>query len=179
MKQTLCAFTAYCILQVLGFMGHPASQQLMAQKKNIPFVYDVENTGAQLVKQSTFTPLDQLKEETTLPNPFQWSNGKGEVKNFKQWAKRRAEIAFEIQHYEIGLKPTVAMEDIDARMSDDTLIVDVHVHGQTLTLRSKIFYPTGGTAPYPLMIGASMNALPNKFFTERNIAMATFSERQW
>ena len=178
MKQTLCAFTAYCILQVLGFMGYPASQQLMAQKKNIPFVYDVENTGAQLVKQPTFTPLDQLKEETTLPNPFQWSNGKGEVKNFKQWAKRRAEIAFEIQHYEIGLKPTVAMEDIDARMSDDTLIVDVHVHGQTLTLRSKIFYPTGGTAPYPLMIGASMNALPNKFFTERNIAMATFSERQ-
>ena len=178
MKQTLCAFTAYCILQVLGFMGYPSSQQLMAQKKNIPFVYDVENTGAQLVKQPTFTPLDQLKEETTLPNPFQWSNGKGEVKNFKQWAKRRAEIAFEIQHYEIGLKPTVAMEDIDARMSDDTLIVDVHVLGQTLTLRSKIFYPTGGTAPYPLMIGASMNALPNKFFTERNIAMATFSERQ-
>ena len=178
MNRTIRTFVMLSFLQVWGFVSYPASQQLMAQKNNIPLVYEVENTGAQLVKKPTFTPYDQLKAVPTLPNPFQWSNGKGEVKNFKQWAKRRAEIAHEIQHYEIGLKPTAAMEDIDARMSDDTLIVDVHVHGQTLTLRSKIFYPKGGTAPYPLMIGASMNALPNKFFTERNIAMTTFSERQ-
>ena len=63
------------------------------------------------------------------------------------------------------------MDDIDARMSGDTLIVDVHVNGQVLTLSTPIFYPKEGTAPYPLIIGASNNALPRKLFTDRNIAM--------
>ena len=176
MKRKLQGLTLLCFLQMGVWVGYPAASQLMAQK-NVPLVYQMENTGAKY-SQPTFAPFEQLPEVNTLPDPFQWSNGKGKVKNFKQWAKRRAEIAHEIQHYEIGLKPTVPIEDIDARMSGDTLIVDVHVNGHTLTLSSKIFYPKAGVAPYPLMIGASVNALPSRFFTERNIAMMVYSERQ-
>ncbi len=160
-----------CLLQ---FVSAPHAS---AQKSKIPFVYDVENTGAKY-KSPSFPELSQLKEESTLPNPFVFSDGKKKVKSFKQWAKRRAEIAHEIQHYEIGLKPSVPMDSIDARMSGDTLIVDVHVNGNVLTLSTPIFYPQEGSAPYPLMIGASNNSLPAKLFKDRNIAMMVFFERQ-
>ena len=114
--------------------------QASAQKSGVPFVYSVENTGAKYDAPSFFTP-SQLPSVSTLPNPFVFSDGKKEVKKFKQWTKRRAEIAQEIQYYEIGQKPSVPMDSIDARMSGDTLIVDVHVNGEVLTLQTPIFYP--------------------------------------
>lgn len=176
MKRALYGMVLACGLQSIGFVAHPDACQVMAQK-NVPLVYNVENTGAKFAEPQ-YPSFAQLPEVKTLPNPFQWSNGKGEVKNFKQWAKRRAEIAHEIQHYEIGTKPAVSMDHIDARMSGDTLIVDVHENGTVLTLRSVIYYPQEGTAPYPLIIGASNNALPRKLFTDRNIASMVYSERQ-
>ena len=151
--------------------------QASAQKSGVPLVYSVENTGAKYDAPSFFTP-SQLPSVSTLPNPFVFSDGKKEVKKFKQWTKRRAEIAQEIQYYEIGQKPSVPMDSIDARMSGDTLIVDVHVNGEVLTLQTPIFYPQESTAPYPLMIGASNNSLPAKLFKDRNIAMMVFFERQ-
>lgn len=153
------------------------AQPMLAQKNQMPLVFSVENTGAKFAEPKYGT-VDQLPEMTTLPNPFLFANGKKEAKNLKQWQQRRSEIAHLIQHYEIGTKPTVSMDDIDARMSGDTLIVDVHVNGQVLTLSTPIFYPKEGTAPYPLIIGASNNALPRKLFTDRNIAMMVFYERQ-
>lgn len=161
-------------LFVLGIFFAP---HLSAQKNRVPLVYSVENTGAKYAEQK-YVPLNLLPNQPSLPNPFLFANGKKEVKNLKQWTQRRAEIAYSIQHYEIGTKPTVSMDDVDARMSGDTLIVDVHVNGQTLTLSSKIFYPQEGHAPYPLIIGASVNALPRQFFTDRNIASMVFYERQ-
>lgn len=151
--------------------------QASAQKTGIPLVYSVENTGAKY-DAPRFAAPSQLPSVSTLPNPFVFSDGKKEVKKFKQWMKRRAEIAQEIQHYEIGQKPSVPMDSIDARMNGDTLIVDVRMNGEVLTLKTPIFYPQEGTAPYPLMIGASNNSLPAKLFKDRNIAMMVFFERQ-
>ena len=152
-------------------------QPTLAQKNKMPLVFSVENTGAKFAEPEYGT-ADQMPDMPTLPNPFIFANGKKEAKNLEQWQQRRSEIAHLIQHYEIGTKPTVSMDDIDARMSGDTLIVDVHVNGQVLTLSTPIFYPKEGTAPYPLIIGASNNALPRKLFTDRNIAMMVFYERQ-
>ena len=113
-----------------------------------------------------------------LPNPLIGPKGKKEVKNLKQWEKRRAEISSLIQQYEIGEIPEVKREQVKARMSGDTLIVDVTVGQETLTLSSVIRYPTVGEAPYPLMIGTSMLALPFDIFKERPIATMNFQERQ-
>ena len=113
-----------------------------------------------------------------LPNPLIGPKGKKEVKNLKQWEKRRAEISSLIQQYEIGEIPEVKREQVKARMSGDTLIVDVTVSQETLTLSSVIRYPTVGEAPYPLMIGTSMLALPFDIFKERPIATMNFQERQ-
>ena len=113
-----------------------------------------------------------------LPNPLTGPNSKKEVKNLKQWEKRRSQISLLIQNYEIGIIPEVKREQVKAHMNGDTLFVDVTVGQETLTLSSVIRYPTVGEAPYPLMIGTSMLALPYDIFKERPIATMNFQERQ-
>ena len=152
-----------------------SATQLSAQK-NIPLVYDQEFTGAKYGTPE-LPGIDKLPEVKTLPNPFEFSNSKKLVKKFKDWEKRRSEIIAEIQHYEIGVKPAVAKENIEATLEDNTLTVKVTVNGETLTLTSKITYPEGD-GPFPLMIGASMNSLPQNMFKERKIAMMNFNMNQ-
>ena len=148
-----------------------------AQKGNIPLVYDVENTGSKF-EAPAMPGIEALPEQRQLPDPFAWSNGKGKVKTFKDWSRRRSEIAQQIQHYGIGTKPVVDPSAVKARMSGDTLIVDVTVNGETLTLTSVITYPKTGEAPYALMIGTSMLALPRQLFQDRPIAIMNFREKQ-
>ena len=147
----------------------------MAQK-SIPLVYEQEFTGAKYAAPA-FPTVDEAKSLETLPNPFEFSNSKKQVKKFKDWEKRRAEIVRELQHYEIGEKPMVDKKDIEATIEDGNLVVKVTRNGQTLELSAKITYPEGD-GPFPLMIGASNNALPRQFFSERKIAQMNFSERQ-
>ena len=141
------------------------------QGSQLPLRYQVENTGAAFAKPA-MPEASQLPVIKDLPDPLKGVNG------FSDWARRRSEIAALIQHYGIGEKPAVKKENIKARMSGDTLIVDVTVNGQTLTLTSEIRYPKTGKAPYPLMIGSSMIALPRQLFDDRPIATMNFHEKQ-
>ena len=147
------------------------------QKSNVPLVYTVENTGSQFAA-PVMPTIDKLPVIRELPDPLQWSNNKGKVKSFKDWSKRRSEISNQIQHYGIGTKPTVPNGAVKAKMSGDTLIVDVTVNGQTLTLSSTISYPKVGKPPYALMIGTSMLALPRQLFADRPIAIMNYREKQ-
>ena len=147
----------------------------MAQK-SIPLVYDQEFTGAKYAAPA-FPLVEDAKTLETLPNPFEFSNSKKQVKKFKNWEKRRAEIVRELQHYEIGEKPMVDKKDIEAIIENGTLTVKVTRNGEILELSAKINYPEGD-GPFPLMIGASNNSLPRQFFSERKIATMNFSERQ-
>ena len=141
------------------------------QGGQLPLRYQVENTGAAFAKPA-MPEASQLPVTKDLPDPLKGVNG------FSDWARKRSEIAALIQHYGIGEKPAVKKENIKARMSGDTLIVDVTVNGQTLTLTSEIRYPKTGKAPYPLMIGSSMIALPRQLFDDRPIATMNFHEKQ-
>ena len=141
------------------------------QGNQLPLAYQVENTGAAFAKPA-MPAANELPVIKDLPDPLKGVNG------FSDWARRRSEIAALIQHYGIGEKPAVKKENIKARMSGDTLIVDVTVNGQTLTLTSEIRYPKTGKAPYPLMIGSSMIALPRQLFEDRPIATMNFHEKQ-
>ena len=136
-----------------------------------PAVYDVENTGASFPK-PVMLPASQLPVIRELPDPLQG------VKDFADWERRRNEIGSYIQHYGIGEKPAVNPSQVKARMVGDTLFVDVTVNDQTLTLRSEIRYPKEGTAPYAVMIGTDMIALPRQLFAERPIATMTFQSAQ-
>jgi hypothetical protein len=143
----------------------------MADEPEVPLVFKAENTFA-LYKKPALPSADKLPIIRELPDPL---NG---VKKYKDWGKRRAEIAAQIQHYGIGEKPAVKPEQVKARMDGDTLIVDVTVNGQTLTLRSEIRYPKTGQAPYAVMIGTSGISLPRKLFDDRPIATMVFHEKQ-
>lgn len=144
-----------------------------------PYVYDVENTDADS-PDPPYPTATESKVIEKLPNPFAWADGSGEITSFMDWSKRRGEIARQIQHYEIGTKPTVDVSALTAKMLNDTLFVDVTIDGRTLQLKSKITYPKNGRAPYALMIGMNGDggSLPKALFQGKNIAFMSFTSAQ-
>ena len=88
-----------------------AAASVTAKKSSVPLVYDQEFTGAKYAAPA-FPSVSDAKNLETLPNPFEFENSKKQVKKFKDWEKRRAEIVRELQHYEIGEKPMVDKKDI-------------------------------------------------------------------
>ncbi len=144
----------------------------------IPLVYNVENTsdGFPAIELPT---LGQAVEIQTLPDPFAWADGSGRSTKFKDWKRRRSEIIQQMQHYELGPKPMVSKDSLEAWMDSDTLVVIVHEKGQTLTLRASIKYPEG-EGPFPAIIGVGFptGSLPREIFEERNIAGIAFNFTQ-
>ena len=63
-------------------------------QRQAPLVFNQENTGRYAER---VTPYEQLVPQQELRNPLVWNNGKGSVKNLKQWEKRRNEISANIQ----------------------------------------------------------------------------------
>lgn len=168
------------ILFITAFL---ACANLNAQKQ-LPLVYDVEDTGVSLPQPKT-PEASALPLVYTLRNPLLFQNGRKQVKKFKDWRSRRHEISSLIQHYEIGTKPKASECEVKARMDGDTLIVDVTRGGQTLTLKSEIRYPKVGQPPYAVLIGTSGISLPRQLFSDLPLATMTFREgqvndyRQW
>ena len=150
---------------------------LVMQAQDIPLVYDVENTAAGQ-PDPVFPTFEQLPYIEPLTDPFEFSDGSGRALEFKDWSKRRGEIKREIEHYEIGTKPAVSLDDIEASMDGNKLTVTTTINGVSLTQTVTINYPKGGEAPYPLMIGTSNNSLPSQFFSDRNIATCNYAESQ-
>ena len=144
---------------------------MQAQKQQLPLVYHAENTGSHYALPA-LPPANQLPVTRELPDPLEG------VTTFADWERRRNVIAAQIQHYGIGKKPAVTPEQVKAHMDGDTLVVDVTVGGQTLTLRSLISYPKVGQPPYPVMIGTSGIALPRQLFDDRPIATMVYREKQ-
>ena len=147
--------------------------------QDIPFVYRVENTGADC----NLPPLPSLADLPLirpLTDPFEWSNGRGHVSDLDDWRRRRAEIKAEVEHYEIGRKPD-RPKDITASYANGTLTVNVMVNDNTLTLTSRVTLPEG-EGPFPAMIGIGFGpgsgSLPADIFTSRKIALIPFNFMQ-
>ena len=144
-----------------------------------PLVYEVENTGADF-PEPAYPTRSQLPFIEPLTDPFMFSDWSGRALDFSDWERRRSEIGNELQHYELGRKPTVAPEQIQASMNGNTLTVKVTVDGRSITLTSTISYPSSGTAPYPVVIGMGGNggSLPAAVFNVGPIAHMAFNFRQ-
>jgi hypothetical protein len=141
--------------------------------REIPLVFENENTASHF--QAPVMPvLEDLPVVETLPDPLTFADGK-KVRKYSQWEKRRAEILAQLQHYEVGFKPQTSKDAVKARISGDTLIVDITEGSETLTIRSLITYPDG-EGPFPAIIGIGMGAgsLPREIFEERGVAMISF-----
>lgn len=141
-------------------------------------VYDKEYTNDNF-QLPGILPIDKLPEIATLPDPFAWADGSGRSTDFKDWKRHRFEIAHQLQHYELGMKPVTPRDSIEAILNNDTLRVIVHENGEVLLLTAPIKY-SEGNGPFPAIIGIgrSTGALPEQLFDKRKIAQITFDFTQ-
>jgi len=141
--------------------------------QEMPLVYDVEDTGADWPAPYMHS-IDDLPVIEALPDPFEWSDGRGRISNISDWRYRRAEIKAEIEHYEIGEKPG-RPDNITANYADDTLTVNITVNGNTLTLTSAVVLPEGD-GPFPAVIGTGggIHPLLSEIFTSHNVTIIPF-----
>lgn len=170
LARTACSLGAACAaLSVNSAQAADAS--------GIPLVYSVENTGADFAP-PVLPGLADLPSVQPLTDPFTWADGSGRSTNFSDWARRRAEIKAEIEHYEIGAKPG-RPENITASYADNVLTVNVTVNGETLTLTSEIVLPEGD-GPFPAIIGIGRptGSLPSEIFADRKVATITYNFTQ-
>ncbi|MGA7160835.1 MAG: T9SS type A sorting domain-containing protein [Bacteroidota bacterium] len=147
--------------------------------QTMPLVYDVENTGASypIPYLPSFSELPNIQ---SLPDPFEWADGRGRISNYSDWEYRRTEIGAQIQNYEIGTRPAVDIpSQVTASYSSGTLTVHVTANGQTLTLTCPITLPSG-SGPFPAVIGMNSpsGSIPSNIFTSRNVALITYSHDQ-
>lgn len=154
------------------------SQMMVFGQTAIPLVYDKEYTNDNF-QLPGILPIDKLPEIATLPDPFAWADGSGRSTDFKDWKRHRFEIAHQLQHYELGMKPVTPRDSIEAILNNDTLRVIVHENGEVLLLTAPIKYPEGN-GPFPAIIGngRSTGALPEQLFDKRKIAQITFDFTQ-
>lgn len=147
-------------------------------QKKIPLVYDRECTNA-TYPVPEMLPIHQLPEIHTLPDPFAWADGSGRSTDFKDWERHRFEIACRFQQYELGMKPMVSKDSIEATLKGDTLRVVVHENGETLVLKASVKYPKG-KGPFPAIIGIGRHtgSLPPELFEKRGIAQIQFDFSQ-
>lgn len=154
------------------------SQMMVFGQTAIPLVYDKEYTNDNF-QLPGILPIDKLPEIATLPDPFAWADGSGRSTDFKDWKRHRFEIAHQLQHYELGMKPVTPRDSIEAILNNDTLRVIVHENGELLLLTAPIKY-SEGNGPFPAIIGIgrSTGALPEQLFDKRKIAQITFDFTQ-
>jgi len=145
----------------------------------IPFVYEVEDTGVGLEAPILQSRAD-LPVVRELTDPFLWSDGSGRVVKFEEWRKRRSEIKAEFEYYEIGRKPGRPKE-FKATFDNGILKVVMTVEGESLTLSSRVLLPEG-EGPFPVIIGIGRSgrpgSLPPEIFKQRKVAVVSFDFTQ-
>ncbi len=151
---------------------------------NLPLVYDVENTAANFAP--AVPSFDQSPSNVILPDPFRFFNGSVDL-GFGSWENRRAEVLASLAEYEIGPKPPASDVDLTASFVHglpgyDSVIVVVtrKSNGVSLTLKSRVYLPAGGTAPFPAIIGmnSASGSMPSDIFTSRNIVRIAYMHNQ-
>ena len=146
--------------------------------QEMPLVYNVENTGANYP--IPYLPsLSELPANQSLPDPFEWADGRDRIQNFSDWEYRRNEIGAQIENYEIGTKPAVNSSQVTASYSNGTLTINITANGQSMTMTCAVALPSG-SGPFPAVIGmnSATGSLPSSSFTSRNIARITYSHNQ-
>ena len=141
-----------------------------------PISFSEENTAAAYAVPA-LPSFDELPVLETLPDPLAFADGSGRALKLRDWERRRAEILAQLQFYEVGTKPATPKECVSARMENDTtLVVDVTVNGETLTIHSTLKRPEG-EGPFPVIIGCGFGgpgSLPRPIFETRDIATVSF-----
>jgi len=121
----------------------------LAQISSVEF----EDVGCSLPTSYTFT------SDAKLPDPFTFANGT-KVTAKSDWPCRRQEINDLFQRYELGTKPLVKAGAVTGTVSAGKISVTVTDSGKSISFSATIKVPTGGTAPYPAIIGIGGVSIP-------------------
>jgi hypothetical protein len=122
------------------------------------------------------TSYADLKDNPRLPDPFVFSDGRP-VKTAAEWNCRRAELAAQVQQYELGAKPGKA-DAVQARRDEAGIVVSVTRDGKTVSFPVKIRLPATGRPPYPAVIGMGAVSLNNEELARLGIALITFPNNE-
>jgi hypothetical protein len=113
-----------------------------------------------------------LKDISGLPDPFVFADGRP-VKTAADWSCRRAEVAAQVQKYELGPKPLIA-DQVQAQMIEKGMVVRVTHEGKSISFPVKISLPSGGRSPYPAIIGLGAVTLNNDELARMGLALISF-----
>jgi hypothetical protein len=116
----------------------------------------VENSGADCA----VPPLPSyaaLAANPKLPDPFTFMNGT-RLATKDQWRCRRAEIAAELEEYELGPKPR-RPSSVTASWADDVLTVNCSESGKSITFTASVSRPNG-PGPFPAIIVFGKASIP-------------------
>jgi hypothetical protein len=116
--------------------------------------------------------LDQLPHNPSLPDPFLSANGR-RITTKAEWTCRRAEIAAQVQEYELGPKPPKP-SIVTGAVENDQLTITAGEPGRTVSFPVRIARPPNapaGAIPALIVIGRSA-LVP--FFSSRGVAVITF-----
>jgi hypothetical protein len=101
-----------------------------------------------------------LQANDKLPDPFLSMNGT-RITSKDEWLCRRAEIARQVEAYELGPMPPPP-ESVTGTVRDQTLVVTVRDKDREMSFAATIELPTTGDGPFPAMIvlgkGTGFNA---------------------
>jgi len=125
-----------------------------------------ENEGADI---AVTLPTNFTTANVNLPDPFKMLDGTA-MTSKDQWKKRRQELLRLLERTVYGTKPTkplnitgtVSTSKIEVIMGDVSFFVNVTM-------------PSGGNAPYPLVIRYDNSGVPSTDFTSNGIAVANYT----
>jgi hypothetical protein len=133
-------------------------------------IADVENRGADCAL-PTLPAYADLTENALLPDPFVGADGT-RITTKEAWTCRRAELAAQVQEYELGPKPP-RPTNVSGALADNVFTITVDNGGPAVSFNATITLPTTGTAPYPAVIvlggGTSFDA--NGTISGRGVAL--------
>jgi hypothetical protein len=131
----------------------------------------VENSGTACAAPA-LPPLARLSPQPSLPDPFLSSSGQ-RIATRGEWTCRRAEIAAQVQEYELGPKPPQP-SIVSGAFEKETLTVTAGEPGRTVSFSVGVTRPTTNAAgPVPALIVIGRSAL-GPVFLARGAAVVTF-----
>jgi hypothetical protein len=150
--------------------GSSASGNAPAAASALPASF-VENSGT-ACPAPALPPFDQLKPIASLPDPFLSTKGQ-RISSKAEWTCRRAEIAAQVQEYELGPKPPKP-SIVTGTFDNGRLNISAGEPGKTVSFSVGITRPEGAPAkPIPALIVIGRSSL-SPFFASRGVAVIDF-----
>jgi hypothetical protein len=131
----------------------------------------VEDGGARCPR-PPLPPLAELAPHPSLPDPFLRASGQ-RITTRDEWTCRRAEIAAQVQEYELGPKPPKP-SSVTGTFDGAELRITASEAARSISFSVPIARPAGAPAgPIPALIVVGRSALA-PVFSERGVALITF-----